>query len=101
MPRFFLVPAAKGRRSVVWTVLCFAASQLALWTYLDSRHPEVRDPLYALRLGSLQTRQAESPHSPLVLFLGSSRIKYGVWPAAMKVRCGEGAAPPVIYNFGI
>jgi hypothetical protein len=101
MPGFFLVRAAKGRRIVAWTVLCFAASQLALWTYLDARYPEVRDPLYALRLRSLQARQAESPNSPLLLFLGSSRIKYGLWPAAMNVRSAEGSPSPVIYNFGI
>jgi hypothetical protein len=82
-------------------VLCFAASQLALWTYVDWHRPEVRDPLYTHRLRSLQARQAESPGAPLVLFLGSSRIKYGVWPAAMKVAVAENAPSPVIYNFGL
>ncbi len=101
MPRFFLVHAAKGRRIVFWTALCFAASQLALWTYLDRRHPEVRDGLYHIRLRSLQARQAESPSALLVLFLGSSRIKHGLGPAAMNVRSGEAAPSPAIYNFGI
>jgi len=101
MSSIFLLPAAKGRRAVLWTLLCFAASQLALSMYLDSRRPEVRDPLYGYRLHSLRSRLAESPKAPLFLALGSSRIKYSLWPALMKVRPGAGAPAPVIYNFGI
>lgn len=101
MSSIFLLPAAKGRRAVVWTLLCFAASQLILSMYLDHRRPEVRDPLYGYRLRSLRARLAESPTAPLFLALGSSRIKYSLWPALMKVRPAEGAASPVIYNFGI
>jgi hypothetical protein len=101
MPRFFLVPAAKGKRVVFWCVCLFVASQPALWAYLDWRHPELRDPLYVLRLRSLQSRQAESPGSPLVLLLGSSRTKYGLSPALLPLRPGGSAPPPTIYNFGI
>ncbi|HEY7157442.1 MAG TPA: SGNH/GDSL hydrolase family protein [Gemmataceae bacterium] len=101
MPSFFLTPAAKGKRIVLWTLVCFAASQLALSVYLDYRRPEVRDPLYEYRLRALRSRLAESPNAPLFLALGSSRIKYGLWPARMKVRPSEGAPEPVIYNFGL
>ena len=100
MPRLFLTSAGRGKRAVVWTALLFAASQLALWAYLDCRLPEVRDPLYTLRLRSLQARIARSPHAPLVLLLGSSRVKYGLWPAAMPVRATQGGPPPAVYNFG-
>jgi hypothetical protein len=99
MPCVFLTSAGRGKRAVFWTVLCFAVSQLALWVYLDCRQPEVRDPLYTHRLHSLQSRLARSPDAPLVLLLGSSRVKYGLWPAAMPVRSPAGSPPPVIYNF--
>jgi hypothetical protein len=101
MPSFFLTPAAKGKRIVLWTLVCFAASQMALSLYLVKRRPEVRDPLYGLRLCSLRTKRAESPKAPLFLILGSSRVKYSVWPGAMKVHGREGEPPPVVYNFGV
>lgn len=99
MPQFFLTSAGRGKRAVFWAVVCFALSQLALWVYLDCRLPEVRDPLYTHRLHSLQSRLARSPDAPLVLLLGSSRVKYGLWPAAMSVRSPASSPPPVIYNF--
>jgi hypothetical protein len=101
MPKLFLTSAASGKRVVVWTLAAFALSQLALSIYLDKRRPEVRDPLYGFRLHSLRSRLAESPGAPLFLALGSSRVKYSVWPGAMKVHGSEGTPPPVIYNFGI
>jgi hypothetical protein len=101
MPRVFLLPAATGKKTVFWFLACFVAGQVALWAYLDTRRLEVRDPLYGIRLHSLRSRLAESPNAPLVLILGSSRVKYGLWPAAMQVRPGTGAPPPVIYNFGL
>jgi hypothetical protein len=100
MPSIFLTSAGRGKRAVLWTVLLFAASQLALWAYLDCLLPEVRDPLYTLRLRSLQSRLSRSRGAPLVLLLGSSRVKYGLWPAAMPVRATKDAPPPVVYNFG-
>ncbi len=97
---YFLTHAAKGKRAVFWTLLCFAAVQLALWAYLDCRHVAVRDPLYGVRLRSLQSLVSDSPNAPLVLVLGSSRVKYGLRPAAMQVTSNDGP-PPVIYNFGL
>ncbi|HEY7310436.1 MAG TPA: hypothetical protein VH643_13810 [Gemmataceae bacterium] len=101
MPKLFLTSAGKGKRIVLWTLAAFAISQLALSIYLDKRRPEVRDPLYGFRLHSLRARLAESPGAPLFLALGSSRVKYSVWPDAMKVHGQEDAPPPVVYNFGI
>jgi hypothetical protein len=101
MPRVYLLPATTGKKAVFWFLACFAASQVALWAYLDTRHLEVRDPLYGIRLQSLRARLAASPNAPLVLLLGSSRVKYGLWPAVMRMPPGAGASPPVIYNFGL
>jgi hypothetical protein len=94
MPHLFLLPAGKGKRVVLWTLVFFAAGQVAVWTWLDRCRPELHDPLYGYRLLSLRDRLAQSPGAPLVLFLGSSRSKYGIRPAAMHVA-------PVVYNFGI
>jgi hypothetical protein len=101
MPRLFLLPVRKGKRAVLWALLAFAAAQMALWAWLDTHRPEVRDPLYAYRLRSLKARLAESPGSPLVLLLGSSRTKYGLTPAAMHLHTAPGSPPPVVYNFGL
>jgi hypothetical protein len=101
MASFFLTSGSKGKRIVLWTLLCFVASQLALSLYLDHRRPELRDPLYGYRLRSLQTRLAQAPDAPLFLVLGSSRIKYSVNPTAMHVHGTEGVQQPVVYNFGI
>jgi hypothetical protein len=101
MPRFFLTSAVKGKRIVLWTLAGFALSQLALSIYLDKRQLQTRDPLYGHRLHSLQARLTESPNAPLFLILGSSRVKYSVWPSAMTIPPTEGAAAPIVYNFGI
>lgn len=100
MPSLFLTSAAKGRRIVLWSLVCFALSQLALSLYLDQRRPEIRDPVYGFRLRSLQARLAESPKAPLLLLLGSSRVKYSICPGAMDI-CTRTGERPVIYNFGI
>jgi len=101
MSRVFLLPAAKGKRVVLWAVACFLASQVMLRIYLDARRADLDDPLYALRLRQLRARLAQSPGAPLVLLLGSSRTKYGVRPAAMPVRGSPPTPPPVIYNFAL
>jgi hypothetical protein len=101
MPSLFLTSAAKGRRIVLWSFVCFAVSQMILSVYLDKWRPEIRDPLYGYRLRSLQARLAESPHAPLFLVMGSSRVKYSVSPSVMNVPWRDGSSPPVIYNFGI
>ncbi len=80
---------------------CFIVSQFVLSIYLDKRWLERRDPLYGYRLRSLQARLAESPQSPLFLILGSSRVKYSVWPAAMKIHTTENAPQPIVYNFAM
>jgi hypothetical protein len=101
MPKLFLTSGSKGKRIALWALTCFAVSQLVLSAYLDNRQLETRDPLYGFRLHSLQTQLANSPNAPLFLFLGSSRVKYSVRPAAMKLSFTNNSPLPVVYNFGI
>jgi hypothetical protein len=101
MPSFFLTSANKGKRIVLWTLACFAVSQLVLSVYLEKQRFEMRDPLYGYRLNRLRERLAESPKAPLFLLLGSSRVKYSIWPDAMKIHSGENMPQPIIYNFGM
>jgi hypothetical protein len=101
MSRQFLLSARQGRAAFWWMAVFFAASQGALFLYLEQHQPEVKDPVYAIRLRSLRGRLARSPDSPLVLVLGSSRIKYGLWPAAMPAQLKRDGSAPVVYNFGV
>jgi hypothetical protein len=101
MPSFFLTPASKGKRIVLWSLACFAISQLVLSMYLDTRQLEMRDPLYGYRLNRLRERLAESSNPPLFLLLGSSRVKYSIWPSAMKLHATENGMQPIVYNFGM
>ncbi|MGH7168718.1 MAG: DUF1574 family protein [Gemmataceae bacterium] len=101
MPRFFLTSANKGKRIVLWTLACFAVSQLVLSIYLDKRQLEMRDPLYGYRLNRLRERLAKSPSPPLFLILGSSRVKYSIWPSALKLHAPKNTFQPIVYNFGM
>ncbi|HTU20102.1 MAG TPA: hypothetical protein VMG10_18705 [Gemmataceae bacterium] len=101
MPSLFLPSATKGRRIVLWTLVCLAISQLVLSIYLDKRRLEMRDPLYSYRLNRLRERLAELPNPPLFLILGSSRVKYSIWPSAMKLHATEKTPQPIVYNFGM
>jgi hypothetical protein len=101
MPRFFLPSANKGRRIVMWTLAAFALSQFVLSIYLDRRRLETRDPLYGYRVNCLRQRLVEAPNASLFLIMGSSRVKYSIWPDALKLRAGDNSAQPIIYNFGL
>jgi hypothetical protein len=101
MPSLFLTSAPKGKRIALWTLACIAASQMALSIYLDQSRLETRDPLYGHRLKHLRQRLAESPNAPLFLIMGSSRVKYSIWPDAMKLHFHNNSTQPVVYNFGI
>ena len=101
MPSIFLTPAGKGRRIVFWTLGCFLLVQLVLTVYLAGWMRELRDPLYGFRLRSLRARLAESPHAPLFLILGSSRIKHSICPSDLEVEAAGDAPKPIVYNFGI
>lgn len=97
----FLTSANKGRRVFFWTLICVALSQPALSIYLDKRQLAASDPLYGHRLNHLRQQLADSPHSPLFLIMGSSRVKYSVWPSAMMLHSLERNKQPIVYNFGM
>lgn len=101
MPSLFLTSANKGKHIVFWTLIGIAASQAALSIYLDKGRLESRDPLYGNRLNHLQQRLAESPNSPLFLVMGTSRVKYSIWPTAMNIHGAGNDPQPIVYNFGI
>jgi hypothetical protein len=101
MPSLFLSSAPKGKRIVLWSLIAIVLSQPALSIYLDKRRLETRDPLYGHRLHHLRERLAASPDSPLFLIMGSSRVKYSVWPDAMKLSSRENSPQPIVYNFGL
>jgi hypothetical protein len=101
MPKLFLLPAATGRRAVLWGLLVFACAQAALSVYLNWRRPDVRDPAFGLRLLTLRRRLAENPNAPLVLVLGSSRTLNGLSPAHMTMDWGQAGAKPLVFNFAL
>lgn len=101
MPRYFLVPAARGKRAIFWCAFFFACSQLALGAYLYLRHPELRDPVFGNRIRDFQQRRAEQPNAPLVLILGSSRAMNGIAPAELPIHLAPDRPTPLVYNFAL
>jgi hypothetical protein len=99
MPKLFLLPAATGKKAALWTLFFFVCAQAALSVYLNRQRLELRDPVFGLRLRTLQKRLKENPGAPLVLVFGSSRALNGLSPAYMPVSL-EGKGPaPLVYNF--
>jgi hypothetical protein len=82
-------------------LICIALSQPVLSLFLDWRRLATRDPLYGHRLNHLRERLAESPDRDLFLIMGSSRVKYSVWPAAMNVHFAANLPHALVYNFGM
>lgn len=99
MPKLFLLPPATGRRAALWGLLFFVCAQAALSIYLNRQRLELRDPVFGLRLRTLRKRMKESPGSPLVLVLGSSRALNGLSPAYMPVSLDGDGQSPLVYNF--
>lgn len=73
----------RGQASVVLflAIMVFANGALAIG--MDDWFPTLRDPEYGRRLARLQALQAEHPHRPVVLFMGSSRAAMGIRPDCM------------------
>jgi hypothetical protein len=99
MPKLFLLPAATGRKAALWALLFFVGLQAALSVYLNRQRLELRDPVFGLRLRTLQKRLRENPGAPLVLVFGSSRALNGLSPAYMPVPCDGKGPAPLVYNF--
>jgi hypothetical protein len=72
----------------------FAGAQFALAGLVTCLRPDLRDPEYGSLLNALEARLAESPASPLVLVLGSSRSANLFRPAAPTP-----ATDPLLFNF--
>jgi hypothetical protein len=89
----------RARPAVVWTVVGFAAIQLALNVTVIARHPEAQDPEYAERLALLRARMAEGPDRPLCLVVGSSRVVKCFVPELLPPLPAAGGAPPLVFNF--
>jgi hypothetical protein len=94
-----LMETGKARNALVWGVALFLLGQAAFALFIDRHHPEMRDPVYAVRLAHLRKRRAEAPGRPLLLALGSSRVANGFCPAEVERPLGEGSAP-LVFNFG-
>jgi len=65
---------------------------------IDTARPEWRDPEYGQRLAQIRQLQAESPHRPMILFVGSSRVQMGILPEAMAFE--DKPDSPLPYNLG-
>lgn len=101
MPKLFLLPAATGRRAVLWGLLFFTCAQAALSVYLNWRRPDIRDPAFGLRLLTLKRQLAENSGAPLVLVFGSSRTLNGLSPAHMPVFRDQMGRKPLVFNFAL
>jgi len=74
---------------------------VALAAAINGWLPEVRDPIYGLKLRQLRQLAAQTPHDRLILMLGSSRTVHGFDAGSFaSVLAGEDERP-LVYNFGI
>jgi hypothetical protein len=87
-----------ARSALAVGLLAFATANVALAVVVDSARPEWRDPEFGHRLIRLKELKNESPHGPLVLVLGSSRVQQGIDPGAMAFPGGP--TDPLVFNFG-
>jgi hypothetical protein len=92
------VGSRRALASLAWGAGLFLASQLALCLYIDARHPERRDLEHGLKLRLLKRKLAACPGQPLVLALGSSRVEWGLCPAALPP--GPDGRPSLVFNYG-
>ncbi len=63
----------EARTTLAAGAFFFVAAQMLFNVVADTRHPELFDSEYGVRLSLLQARQAEAPGRPLLLLMGSSR----------------------------
>jgi hypothetical protein len=84
-----------NRQALLWYLLGFVAIQFALGVGTDTYWLSIRDWEFDEVLQIVQKKRAESPDRPLVLFLGSSRVR-GVVRAGLLNHPDNSAAPVVI-----
>jgi hypothetical protein len=96
-----LPPRRKARASVAWFAAFLVSLHLLAFIVIDLSGANLRDPEYGRRLVHLKQRQAEHPHRPLVLVVGSSRASMGVRPDSWEaVRPGR-PDDPLIFNMSL
>lgn len=88
-----------ARAAVGFGVVWFALATLGLASAIETVKPQWRDPEFGVRLDQLRKLQANAPHRPLVVVLGTSRVQMGVSPAAMGFPDEPGS--PLVYNCGM
>jgi hypothetical protein len=90
----------RARRSVIWLVVTFALSQLALFVAIEWATPGLRDPEFYRKLSRLRARKEERPGAPVVLALGSSRVYTGLRTEALG-HATDSPHDPLLFNGGI
>ncbi|HJT31331.1 MAG TPA: hypothetical protein VJ783_04725 [Pirellulales bacterium] len=95
--------AKRARSALVAALFCFAGLQAALFAAIETRWPELRDPLYGRKVRQLKKCfDSAPPEAMRVLLLGSSRTFNGVDAASFEQRLQTaGGRPAVVYNFGL
>lgn len=92
---------SRARRSLVCAVLCFIASQSALALAINEWLPELRDPIYGLKVRQLRKLAGHVPHDRLIVMLGSSRTVHGFDAESFQSRAAGDGQSLLVYNFGI
>jgi hypothetical protein len=92
---------SRACRSLACALVCFAAFQLGLALAIDRWLPELRDPIYGLKLRQLRELAQHVPHDRLVVMLGSSRTVHGFDAASFQSRAADDGERLLAYNFGI
>jgi hypothetical protein len=88
----------RGRACLLWGLAAFVAVQLSLGLLIDQAWLDVRDPDHAVRLRDFQEVRAREPDAPLVVALGSSRMKHGLMADRLHPTVNGRLA--LVYNFG-
>lgn len=93
----------RARSALVAALLCFAGLQAGLFAAIETRWPELRDPLYGRKVHQLEKCFDSAPAEAMrVLLLGSSRTFNGIDAASFERRLQTAAGrPAVVYNFGL
>ena len=87
------------RTALACAAVCFLAIQLTVTLLLETRFPELRDPIGAWRMRELCDWRKEEPWRPRVVVIGSSRAEMGLRPGILRAAVRGEQAAPAIFNF--
>lgn len=92
-----------ARAAFGWFAGSLLLAYVAAVAAVDHVWPQLRDPEYGRRVTRLRERVAEHPDRPLVLVVGSSRVSFGLSPAAWEeTRPNDPARPdPLLFNLSL